>query len=283
MMTDVDPRLLSDIKTQVERALAEDIGTGDLTAGLIDPGRTAVATVLAREPAVLCGGPWFEETFRRIDPRIACRWSAADGQGIVAGQVVCRLEGPAPGLLSGERCALNFLQTLSGTATATRRYVEAVRGTHAVIVDTRKTLPGLRTAQKYAVRCGGGTNHRIGLFDAVLVKENHIAAAGGIAAVMRRVSERVPAGTPVQVEVESLAQLQEALDCGVRMILLDNFSVDLMREAVGLTAGRATLEASGGVRLDAVRAIAETGVDRISVGALTKDVQALDLSMRFEL
>jgi nicotinate-nucleotide pyrophosphorylase (carboxylating) len=283
MMTDVNPQLLSDIKTQVARALAEDIGPGDLTASLIDGGRTAGATVLAREPAVLCGGPWFEETFRQIDARVAWHWSVAEGDAIAAGQVVCRLEGPAPALLSGERCALNFLQTLSGTATATRRFVDAIRGTKAVIVDTRKTLPGLRTAQKYAVRCGGGTNHRIGLFDAVLVKENHIAAAGGITAVMRRVAERIPAGTPVQVEVESLAQLQEALACGVRMILLDNFSIEAMREAVALTAGRAALEASGGVRLEAVRAIAETGVDRISIGALTKDVHALDLSMRFHL
>jgi len=283
MMIDVSQPLLSEIKKQVEYALREDVGSGDLTAQLIDAERPATATVLAREPAVLCGTAWFEECFRRLDERIRTSWSVKDGDDVAAGQVVCHLAGPARALLTGERCALNFLQTLSGTATVTRSYVDAIRGTRAVIVDTRKTLPGLRLAQKYAVRCGGATNHRIGLFDAVLIKENHIAAAGGIGAVMRRVAETIPAGVPVQIEVESMAQLEEALACGATMILLDNFTPDAMRDAVRSTAGRAVLEASGGVRLDQVRAIADTGVDRISIGALTKDVRALDLSMRFAI
>ena len=283
MMIDVPPPMLSEIKKQVEYALREDVGSGDLTAQLIDAERPATATVLAREPAVLCGTAWFEECFRRLDERIRTSWSVKDGDDVAAGQVVCHLAGPARALLTGERCALNFLQTLSGTATVTRSYVDAIRGTRAVIVDTRKTLPGLRLAQKYAVRCGGATNHRIGLFDAVLIKENHIAAAGGIGAVMRRVAETIPAGVPVQIEVESMAQLEEALACGATMILLDNFTPDAMRDAVRSTAGRAVLEASGGVRLDQVRAIADTGVDRISIGALTKDVRALDLSMRFAI
>jgi len=282
-MIQVTSQLQAEIRRQVESALREDVGTGDLTAGLIPADKAASATVLAREPAVLCGTLWFEECFRQLDERIAVDWAARDGDPIEAGTVVCRLVGPARALLTGERCALNFLQTLSGTATVTRRYVDAVRGTHAAIVDTRKTLPGLRLAQKFAVRCGGGANHRIGLFDAVLVKENHIAAAGGIGPVMRTVAAVVPAGIPVEIEVETLAQLDEALEHGAKMILLDNFDLDAMRSAVAATAGRAVLEASGGISLDRVRTIAETGVDRISIGALTKDVRALDLSMRFTL
>ena len=273
--------LPDDISDCVRRALAEDIGSGDLTAALIDAQARAGAQVLAREAAVLCGCAWFEEVFRQLDQNIHVEWQAQDGDEIRANQVLCRLAGRARGLLSGERTALNFLQTLSGTATAARRYAEAVQGTHAVILDTRKTLPGLRRAQKYAVRVGGARNHRLGLFDGILIKENHIAAAGGIAAAIaaaRRQGTRVP----VEIEVENLEQLRAALAAGADMLLLDNFDLDGLRTAVRDTAGRAKLEASGGVNLEGVRAVAETGVDYISVGALTKHLRAVDLSMRFD-
>jgi nicotinate-nucleotide pyrophosphorylase (carboxylating) len=231
---------------------------------------------------VLCGAPWFEACFRRLDPNLRITWHAHDGDAVAAGQTLCEMEGNARALLTGERTALNFLQLLSAVATATRGYVEAVRGTSAAIVDTRKTLPGLRLAQKYAVRAGGGSNHRIGLYDGILIKENHIAACGGVAAALAQARSLAAAGVFTQVEVESLDQLEVALAAGANMILLDNFDLEQMRAAVRINAGRAKLEASGGVTLEGVRAIAETGVDRISIGALTKDVKAIDLSMRFE-
>lgn len=264
----------------VARALAEDVGGGDLTAALIDPARPAQARVMARENAVICGTPWVEAAVRALDPAARLTWAVAEGQRCAPDQTVLTIEGRAQALLSAERTALNFLQLLSAVATQTARYVEAVAGTRAAIVDTRKTLPGLRLAQKYAVTTGGGVNHRIGLFDAVLIKENHIAAAGGVAAVLRRVRETAPAARFVEIEVETLAQLDEALDCGATMVLLDNMDLPTLREAVRRNAGRAVLEISGGVNLSTVRALAETGVDRISIGALTKDVKAIDFSMR---
>jgi len=264
----------------VARALAEDVGGGDLTAALIDPARPAQARVMARENAVICGTPWVEAAVRALDPAARLTWAVAEGQRCAPDQTVLTIEGRAQALLSAERTALNFLQLLSAVATQTARYVEAVAGTRAAIVDTRKTLPGLRLAQKYAVTTGGGVNHRIGLFDAVLIKENHIAAAGGVAAVLRRVRETAPAARFVEIEVETLAQLDEALACGAAMVLLDNMDLPTLREAVRRNAGRAVLEISGGVNLSTVRALAETGVDRISIGALTKDVKAIDFSMR---
>lgn len=270
-----------DIAATVQRALEEDIGAGDLTARLISARATASAELIAREDAVLCGTAWFDEVFRQLDTGVRCDWQAHDAETIHAGQRLCRLTGAARALLSGERTALNFLQTLSGTATATRRYTDAIRGTNAAILDTRKTLPGLRRAQKYAVVCGGGKNHRLGLYDAILIKENHITAAGSIAAALRAAQAAAPSGVPVEIEVEHLAQLREALAAGATHVLLDNFDLTGLRAAVLETAGRAVLEASGGVSLDNVRAIAETGVDFISVGALTKHVRAVDLSLRF--
>lgn len=269
------------ISASVRNALTEDIGDGDLTAGLIDTNVQARGQVISREPAVLCGSPWFDEVFRQLDERIRVEWRAQEGEPVSANQLLCRLEGPARGLLSGERTALNFLQTLSGTATNTRCFVDAIKGTHAVILDTRKTLPGLRSAQKYAVRCGGARNHRMGLYDGILIKENHIMAAGGISATIAA-ARRQKIKVAVEVEVESLQQLHEALKAGADILLLDNFDLDVLREAVRITAGRAKLEASGGIDLRQLRAVAETGVDYISVGALTKHLRSVDLSMRFE-
>lgn len=266
------------------RALDEDLGTGDLTAGLVDPGQRSQARVLAREAAVICGQPWVEATLQRLDPQAELVWHVRDGQACNANQVILEIRGNSRGLLSGERTLLNFLQLLSAVATQTAAYVravEAVAGNHARIVDTRKTLPGLRLAQKYAVRCGGGSNHRIGLYDAVLIKENHIAAAGGVTAVLQRAAEVAARATFVEIEVETLAQLEEALAAGAQMILLDNMDLVQLREAVRITAGRAILEVSGGVGPDTVAGIAATGVDRISIGALTKDIKAIDFSMRF--
>jgi len=268
------------IEDDVKRALTEDIGSGDLTAQLV-PDVTARAELRTREDGVLAGSAWFEEVFRQIDARVQIIWNVQDGARIVAGSVLCRLQGPARALLTGERAALNFLQTLSGTATRTARYAEAVHGTRARVLDTRKTIPGLRRAQKYAVVCGGGHNHRMGLYDAVLIKENHIAAAGSVAAALAQARALVMADTLVEIEVENLAQLRAALAAGATRILLDNFDLPGLAAAVRETAGRATLEASGGVTLENIRAIAETGVDFISVGSLTKHVQAIDLSMRF--
>ena len=266
------------------RALQEDVGSGDLTAGLIDPTRRARARVLAREAAVICGVPWVQAALQQVDPQIQTVWRVQEGQRCAPDQVVMELEGSARALLTAERTVLNFLQLLSAVATKTASFVDAVQsvpGNRAQIVDTRKTLPGLRLAQKYAVRAGGGTNHRIGLYDAVLIKENHIAAAGGITAVLARAAALAPGARFVEIEVETLAQLGEALDAGATMVLLDNMDMDQLREAVQINAGRAILEVSGGVNMATVRAIAATGVDRISIGALTKDIQATDFSMRF--
>jgi len=268
------------IRSDVERALAEDIGSGDVTARLVPQNETAHARVLTREAAVLCGSAWFEEVFRQIDAAIAVKWQAGDGDRVTPNQVLCEVQGRARGMLTAERTALNFLQTLSGVATRTRAFVDAIAGTEAIVLDTRKTLPGLRQAFKYAVHCDGASNHRMGLFDGVLIKENHIAAAGGIEPALRQ-ARKIAGKIPVQIEVESLAQLNSAIEAGAELILLDNFDLAGLREAVKVAAGRAALEASGGVTLDTVRAIAETGVDRISIGTLTKDVHAVDLSMRF--
>ncbi len=270
------------ISQQVSQALIEDLGAGDLTAGLLDAESRMRATIVCRETAVLCGVDWVTEVFRQLDPDLNLRWDAKDGERIEAGQSVCRLEGRARSLLSGERTALNYLQTLSGTATLARRYADAVAGISVRILDTRKTLPGLRLQQKYAVTCGGCHNHRIGLYDAVLIKENHIHAAGSITAALKRAFEQVPAGTEIEIEVESLDELREALRAGAPRILLDNLDLGQLREAVAINAGQARLEASGGVNLETVRGIAETGVDDISVGVLTKDVRAVDLSMLFD-
>jgi nicotinate-nucleotide pyrophosphorylase (carboxylating) len=237
--------------------------------------------VITREAAVLCGRPWFDEVFRQIDPTVRVEWAAAEGAAVEPGQLLCRLYGPARSLLTGERSALNFLQTLSGTATLAARYADAVRGTRAKVLDTRKTIPGLRRAQKYAVTCGGGHNHRLGLYDAVLIKENHIAAAGSVTAALVQARAAVATDIPVEIEVESLDQLREALSAGATRILLDNFNLERLTTAVREAAGRATLEASGGITLDNIRAVAETGVDFISVGSLTKHLRAIDLSLRF--
>ncbi|MDB5899228.1 MAG: nicotinate-nucleotide pyrophosphorylase [Ramlibacter sp.] len=264
------------------RALAEDVGAGDLTAGLVDPSRRAQARVLAREAAVICGAPWVEAALRQVEPGAKIQWLVAEGERCTPDQVVLQVEGSARGLLTAERTMLNFLQFLSAVATKTATYVDIVRGTRARIVDTRKTIPGLRLAQKYAVKTGGGSNHRIGLYDAVLIKENHIAAAGGIAPVMQAAQRLASQAGFIELEVETLAQLEEGLAAGAKMILLDNMGLADMREAVRITAGRAVLEISGGVTLEGLRALAETGVDRISVGTLTKDVKATDFSMRLK-
>lgn len=266
----------------VERALAEDVGEGDLTAALVDPARQAQALVIARESAVICGGPWVVAAVRKLDPNATITWAVPEGRRCNLGQPVLEIRGSARALLTAERTALNFLQLLSAVATKTASYVEAIKGTRAQIVDTRKTLPGLRLAQKYAVRVGGGTNHRIGLYDAVLIKENHIAAAGGVTPVLKAAAAVAPRADFVEIEVETLPQLEEALNAGAKMVLLDNMDLPTLREAVHLNSGRAILEISGGVTFDRLRELAETGVDRISIGTLTKDVKATDFSMRFK-
>ena len=273
-------RLAAEIDRNVMAALLEDIGGGDLTAMLIPGGDRSLGAVISRQDAVLAGQAWFDSCFQQLDANAEIRWNVGDGDRIQTGQMLCEVEAETRALLTAERAALNFLQLLSGTATTTRRYVDAVKGTNARIVDTRKTLPGLRLAQKYAVRCGGGNNHRLGLYDGILIKENHILAAGGIAPALERARQLAGNNVFIQIEVETMDQLAEALDCGATLILLDNMDLDQMRQAVGFNAGRAELEASGGIRLDSVRAIAETGVDRISIGGLTKDVKAIDLSLR---
>ena len=273
-------QLAISIMRDVATALAEDVGTGDLTARLIPEGSPARGRVITREDAVLCGTDWFEACFSALDRDATIIWHKHDGDVIGEGETLCDIHAQARALLTAERAALNFLQLLSATATITRRFVEAVSGTHAKIVDTRKTLPGLRMAQKYAVTVGGGCNHRIGLYDGVLIKENHIIAAGGIIPALERARQIAPSNVFIQVEVETLSELREALDAGAKMVLLDNMTIGEMREAVAITANRAELEASGGVSLDRVRAIADTGVHRISVGSLTKDVRAIDLSLR---
>ncbi|GMR03939.1 MAG: carboxylating nicotinate-nucleotide diphosphorylase [Gammaproteobacteria bacterium] len=272
--------LPGDIEETVRRALAEDIGPGDLTANLIPADRRVTAEVVSRDETVLCGQAWFDEVFRQVDNGIRIVWQVRDGDSIRAGHVLCRIQGFARGVLTGERTALNLLQTLSGTATRTRAYVEAVRGTPAAILDTRKTLPGLRTAQKYAVRCGGGQNHRMGLFGGILIKENHILAAGSIAAAIRSAKARAAANIPVEIEVENLDQLREALAGGANHLLLDNFDPADLKTAVAECGGKIKLEASGNITLDNIRAVAETGVDYISIGDLTKNVTAIDLSLR---
>jgi nicotinate-nucleotide pyrophosphorylase (carboxylating) len=280
-MPDAFHALEETVTRDVTRALAEDVGTGDLTAALIPADRTSHARLLTRQSGVLCGVEWCRRTFEELDPDVEIFWHHDDGDDIVANSSLCELEGRSRAILTGERTALNFVQLLSGVATRTRQFVRAVEGTRARILDTRKTLPGLRMAQKYAVATGGGMIYRLGLYDAVLIKENHILAAGGLAGAVRDARHSVPEGTLLQVEVETLEQLREALDAGAKLILLDNFDLSRMREAVRIAGDSAELEASGGVSLESVRAIAETGVHRISVGSLTKDVTALDLSMRF--
>ncbi|NOX75354.1 MAG: carboxylating nicotinate-nucleotide diphosphorylase [Gammaproteobacteria bacterium] len=271
--------LPTDLKTVVQHALAEDVGSGDITAALIPAHTQSSAHVISRERAVLCGSAWFDEVFRQLDDTVNIRWLSNEGDAIAANQTLCTLTGNARQLLTGERTALNFLQTLSATATRTHEFVELIADTGTQILDTRKTLPGLRSAQKYAVTCGGGCNHRTGLFDAFLIKENHILAAGSIATAVAAARQQKP-GFTVEIEVENLDEVQQALRAGADQLLLDNMDLDTLRAAVQLTAGQAKLEASGNVSLDSVRAIAETGVDFISVGALTKHVQAVDLSMR---
>jgi len=276
----VAPPGIDIIAADARRALAEDVGAGDLTAALVPERASADAGIVSREPAVLCGVPWADEVFRQLDERVHIEWEAHDGERIAAGQRLCRVTGPARPVLTGERTALNFLQTLSGTATVARRYADAVAGTRCRILDTRKTLPGLRDAQKYAVRCGGCDNHRRGLYDGILVKENHIVAACGIGPAVRSARALHP-GVAVEVEVESLDEVREALAAGADILLLDDFTLDDTRAAVSLAGGHARLEASGGIDLARLREVAETGVDFISVGSLTKHVRAIDLSMRF--
>ncbi|MGQ0595015.1 MAG: carboxylating nicotinate-nucleotide diphosphorylase [Gammaproteobacteria bacterium] len=264
----------------VRRALCEDVGGGDLSAALVPEGLCSVAHVVSREQAVLCGRDWFDRVFHQLDAKVRIQWRAEDGDDIQAGQELCRLSGSTRALLTGERTALNFLQTLSGTATSTRRHARALEGTGTKLLDTRKTIPGLRAAQKYAVRCGGGRNHRLGLFDGILIKENHISAAGSIGATVAAARSLYP-GTPIEVEVETPAELDQAIAAGADIALLDNFSLSGLREVVVRNAGRVRLEASGGYDLATLREAALTGVDYISVGALTKHVLAVDLSLRF--
>jgi nicotinate-nucleotide pyrophosphorylase (carboxylating) len=274
-----DDKLQSAFEQNILAALLEDVGTGDVTGKLVPAEPRVQARVIVREQAVLCGAPWFEGVMLALDQDIDIDWQYAEGDLMEADSVVCTIEGSPRSLLTAERGALNFLQLLSGVATATRKYVDVVAGTKATILDTRKTLPGLRQAQKYAVRVGGGANQRMALYDGILIKENHIAAAGGISKALAA-ADALQAGVPVQIEVESLDELRAALAGGATSVLLDNFDLDMMREAVGITAGRALLEASGGINMQTVRAIAETGVDRISIGSLTKDVRATDYSLR---
>jgi nicotinate-nucleotide pyrophosphorylase (carboxylating) len=273
-----------DLPLTVAAALAEDIGSGDLTAALIPAEKSGRATVITREAAILCGIPYVEACFRQVDSRVTFEWRVTEGAAVDAGQVLFTVEGPARALLTAERCALNFLQLLSGTATAAHSYAALLEGTQCRLLDTRKTIPGLRTAQKYAVRAGGGHNHRMGLFDGILIKENHIAAAGSIALAVA--AAKRSAGTiPVEVEVENLAQLEQTIDAGADIAMLDNFSLPTMREGVAMNAGakrRLKIEASGGITTETIREVALTGVDFISVGSITKHVRAVDLSMRFE-
>jgi len=278
------PQLPADLPAQVDAALREDIGSGDVTAALVPAAQQVRGRLITREDAVLCGRAWADETFRRLDPRVRLSWHAADGDRLTAGQTILEIAGPARAVLTGERTALNFLQLLSAAATEAQRFVAAVAGTGCRILDTRKTVPGLRSAQKYAVRCGGADNHRMGLYDRVLIKENHIAAAGSITGAIEAARRSAP-GVSVEVEVESLAELREALEARPDVIMLDEFSLADLETAVALNRARGTpakLEASGSVSLEAVRAIAATGVDYVSVGALTKHVRAVDLSMRLE-
>ena len=272
----------AEIEANARRALSEDIGSGDITAQLIPAERLAHARVITRDAAVICGSAWVDAVFRQLDPRVAVHWQVADGERVASNQTLFSLEGPARALLSGERSALNFLQTLSAVATRCRHFADLVEGTGVKLLDTRKTLPGLRLAQKYAVTCGGCDNHRIGLYDAFLIKENHIAASGGVPEAVAA-AHRIAPGKPVEIEVESLDELRQALEAGADIVMLDELSLEDMCTAVRLTAGRAKLEASGGINETTLRTIAETGVDYISIGSLTKNVKAIDLSMRLSL
>ncbi|GAB3387763.1 carboxylating nicotinate-nucleotide diphosphorylase [Massilia agri] len=274
-----DEKLQSAFEANILAALLEDVGTGDLTGMLVPTDTRVQARVIVREQAVLCGAPWFEGVMLAVDPEIEIDWQYAEGDVMAADSVVCNIIANPRSLLTAERAALNFMQLLSGVATATRMYVDVIAGTRAAILDTRKTIPGLRQAQKYAVRVGGGKNQRMALYDGMLIKENHIAAAGGVTKALQAAAA-LDSGAPVQIEVETIAQLEEALAAGVKSVLLDNFDLDMMVDAVRVNAGRALLEASGGINMDTVRAIAETGVDRISIGSLTKDVRATDYSLR---
>ncbi|MGX4644187.1 carboxylating nicotinate-nucleotide diphosphorylase [Massilia sp. SYSU DXS3249] len=274
-----DDKLQASFEQNILAALLEDVGTGDLTGMLVPHPARAHARVLVREAAVLCGAPWFEGVMLAVDQDIEIDWQYAEGDMMTADSVVCTIAGSPRSLLTAERAALNFMQLLSGVASATRKYVDVIAGTSAAILDTRKTLPGLRQAQKYAVRVGGGKNQRMALYDGILIKENHIAAAGGVTRALEN-ANALNAGVSVQIEVETIAQLEEALAAGVKSVLLDNFNLDMMRQAVQVNGGRALLEASGGINMETVRAIAETGVDRISIGSLTKDVRATDYSLR---
>jgi nicotinate-nucleotide pyrophosphorylase (carboxylating) len=285
-MQTLDPQSTSfqhQIQQQVAQALAEDIGVADFTAELSNPQTMGQATIVARESAVICGIPWVNQVFQQLSTDVVLDWQCQEGDQVNAGQVILKLHGPARAMLTGERTALNFLQTLSAVATLTKRYVELLHGTNACIMDTRKTIPGMRLAQKYAVRVGGGTNQRLGLYDGILIKENHILAAGSISAALQQAEKiAVKHGLEIQIEVENLDELQQALDAGAKLILLDNFSLEMLQQAVKINHHRAQLEASGGVNLTTVREIALTGVDRISTGDLTKNIQAIDLSMRFD-
>lgn len=273
-------QLPAGLSEDVRRALQEDVGSGDLTAALVAPGTRLTTEVLVREDAVICGRAWFDECFSQMPGDVVIDWQVGDGQQVSSGTALCRLQGDAASILTGERCALNFLQTLSGTATVTARYVRELAGTATRLLDTRKTLPGLRQAQKYAVRCGGGFNHRMGLYDAILIKENHIAAAGSISAALG-LARAQHTGVLLEVEVESLPELEEACAAGAQRALLDNFGISAWREAASRFRGRIELEASGNITLENLRAVAETGVDFISTGAITKHLRAVDLSMRF--
>lgn len=274
--------IAKNVKEDVARALTEDVGPGDLTAGLIDSASTAHATIVCRDAAVICGQPWVTEVLRQVVPDAVVTWHVNDGEPCQPNQKIVEVFGSSRQLLTAERVCLNFLQTLSAVATKTAHYVNAVKGTKASIFDTRKTIPGLRVAQKYAVVCGGGKNHRMGLYDAILIKENHIAAAGGLTAAFKAAQQFSDKAEFIQVEVETLAQLEEALAAGVTMVLLDNMTLEVVRSAVALVQGRASLELSGGVQFENLRELAETGVDRISVGGLIKDIKAVDFSMRFQ-
>jgi nicotinate-nucleotide pyrophosphorylase (carboxylating) len=276
----IDSELQDIIRDDVRRALAEDIGSGDITAALIPENATSTATVITREAAVISGIDWVNEVFRQLDSSIYIEWQVKDGDAVVPNQCLCKINGPSRALLTGERTALNFLQTLSATATMAKHYAEAVAHTRAKVLDTRKTIPGLRRALKYAVTCGGCHNHRIGLYDGILIKENHIAAAGSITAAVAQ-AKAMNVGVPIEVEVETLYEAREALDAGANILLLDNFSIEDLATAVDMNNGQAKLEASGGVTLETIPYIAETGVDYISTGELTKHIHAVDLSMRF--
>lgn len=279
----MEPQMLpTDIRETVTAALKEDVGSGDLTAALIQADCRGRARVICRELAVICGTAWFDEVYRQLDLAVQVDWLVRDGDQVIADQPLCTVEGPARALLTGERTALNFLQTLSGTATAAKRFADTVAGTGTQVLDTRKTIPGLRRAQKYAIRCGGGKNHRIGLYDAILIKENHIMASGSIEGAVRRARELAPE-VLVEVEVENLEELRSALACNPDVIMLDNFDLAAVREAVAAARGLVKLEVSGNITLERIKAIAATGVDYVSVGSLTKDVKAIDLSMRFDI